>query len=85
MLSGSVALGAFTLPRATRGFDFIVQIKEEDADVFAGYFTTGYYCNKDSIKDAVRQEGMFNIIDHISGFKAYFVCLRKNAFRKNEF
>lgn len=85
MLSGSVALGAYTLPRATRDFDFVVQIKKEDADIFANQFAIGYYCNKDSIKDAIAHEGMFNIIDHASGFKADFVVLKENEFRKNEF
>jgi len=85
MLSGSIALGAYTLPRATRDFDFIVQIKKTDADIFANRFNAGYYCNKDSITDAVQHEGMFNIIDHASGFKADFVVLKDSAYRKNEF
>jgi len=82
MLSGSIALGAYTLPRATRDFDFIVQIKKTDADIFANRFNAGYYCNKDSITDAVQHEGMFNIIDHASGFKADFVVLKDSTYRK---
>ena len=85
MLSGSVALGAYALPRATRDFDFIVNIKEENADSFSEYFGAGYYCDEDSIKDAIRQKGIFNIIDHASGFKADFVILKDNVFRRNEF
>jgi len=85
MLSGSVALGAYTLPRATRDFDFIVNIKEENTGVFGEYFKAGYYCDEDSIKEAIRRKGMFNIIDHASGFKADFVVLKDNNFRRNEF
>ena len=85
MLSGSVALGAYTLPRATRDFDFIINIKEENAASFSEQFKVGYYCDEDSINDAIRQKGMFNIIDYASGFKADFVVLKDNAFRRNEF
>ena len=85
MLSGSVALGAYTVPRATRDFDFIVRIKQEDADIFIKTFNEGYYCDRDAIKDAIKHSGMFNIIDHASGFKADFVILKNNVFRKIEF
>jgi len=85
MLSGSVALGAYTLPRATRDFDFIVNIKQENISSFTGFFNMGYYCDEDSIKDAINKKGMFNIIDHASGFKADFVVLKNNLFRRNEF
>jgi hypothetical protein len=85
MLSGSVALGAYTLPRATRDFDFIINIKEKDTGLFSEYFKTGYYYNEDSVKDAIRQNGMFNIIDHASGFKADFVILKDTVFRRKEF
>jgi hypothetical protein len=85
MLSGSVALGAYTVPRATRDFDFIVRIKQEDADIFIKNFNEGYYCDKDAIKAAAKHAGMFNIIDHASGFKADFVILKNNDFRKIEF
>ena len=85
MLSGSVALGAYALPRATGDFDFIVEIRKEDAEVFARQFSTGYYCDHDAIIYAAQHKSMFNIIDHSSGFKADFVVLKDNDFRKEEF
>lgn len=59
MLSGSIALGAYTLPRATRNFDFIVEIQKKDAEVFAKHFDTGYYCDADSIVYAAENKSMF--------------------------
>lgn len=85
MLSGSVAMGAYALPRATRDFDFIVEIKKEDAEVFIQFFNSGFYCDKDAIVDAVKYKSMFNIIDHASGFKADFIVLKKGIFQKTEF
>ena len=69
MLSGSVALGAYTLPRATRYFDFIVNIKEVDAASFSRYFKIGYYCDEDSIKDAIRQKGMFILLTMLQALR----------------
>ncbi len=85
MLSGSVAMSIYVEPRATRDIDFIVNIQEKDILVMVDYFSKGYYCEIDSIKDAVARNGMFNIIDHASGFKADFIILKETEYRQTEF
>jgi hypothetical protein len=85
MLSGSVALSAYTLPRATRDFDFIIRIKIEDVKFFLDNFKEGYYCDKEAIEDAIKNQSMFNIIDYASGFKADFIILKNENFRQIEF
>src|SRR5688572_17487846 len=85
MLSGSVAMSMYVLPRATRDFDFIVHLDLNNIDSFVEHFKDGYYCDKDSIADAVKRRSMFNIIDHQSGFKADFVVLKNEPFRQEEF
>lgn len=85
MLSGSVAMGVYILPRATRDFDFIIHLKPNDIDAFVERFNEGYYCDIDAIKDAVKRKSIFNIIDHHSGYKADFVILKNEAFRQEEF
>jgi hypothetical protein len=85
MLSVSVALSAYTLPRATRDFDFIIRIKNEDAKFSPDNFKEGYYCDKEAIEDAIKNHSMFNIIDYASGFKADFIVLKNENFRQTEF
>lgn len=85
MLSRSVALSLHTVPRATRDFDFVVLMKDEDIDLFMKNFQSGYYCDRDSIICAMQNFSMFNIIDHASGFKADFVVLKNQPFRQTEF
>jgi hypothetical protein len=85
MLSGSVAMSIYIVPRATRDFDFIIHLEEKDIDQFIQHFQDGYYCDKDSIQDAVKRRSLFNIIDHASGFKADFVVLKNEPFRREEF
>lgn len=85
MLSGSVAMSIYIVPRATRDFDFIIHLGPGEIDRFVQHFREGYYCDKDAILDAVKNRSMFNIIDHVSGFKADFVVLKDEAFRHEEF
>jgi len=85
MLSGSVAMSIYVVPRATKDMDFIVHLQVQHIDKITEYFKKGYYCDESSIREAVKTKGMFNIIDHTSGFKADFVVLKNNAFRQAEF
>jgi hypothetical protein len=85
MLSGSVAMSLYIVPRATQDFDFIVYLRPQDIERFVENFKEGYYCDKDDIEDAVQKRRMFNIIDHATGFKADFVVLKSDPFRQNEF
>jgi hypothetical protein len=85
MLSGSVAMSLYIVPRATRDFDFIVHLLPKDIDAFIEKFQDGYYCDGDAVKEAVGRHSLFNIIDHASGFKADFVLLKDNPFRQAEF
>jgi hypothetical protein len=85
MLSGSVAMGVYIVPRATRDFDFVIYLQPKDIENFVSNFQDGYYCNADSVKDAVRRHSLFNIIDHSSGYKADFVILKNEVYRQLEF
>lgn len=85
MLSGSVAMSIYVLPRATRDFDFVVNLMEKDIEFLIGHFKEGYYCEEDAVKEAVQRKSMFNIIDYNSGYKADFVVLKDDAFRITEF
>jgi hypothetical protein len=85
MLSGSVAMSLYTLPRFTRDFDFIVNLNSKDVEALIKVFSEGYYCDEDAVRVAIRNKGMFNIIDHKSGYKADFVILKNEPYRQTEF
>lgn len=85
MLSGSVAMSIYVLPRATRDFDFVVNLQGNDIPLLIEHFRKGYYCDEDTVREAVQRRSMFNIIDYNSGYKADFVVLKNEAFRMAEF
>ena len=85
MLSGSMAMSIYTLPRATRDFDFVVHLQKKDMDTLVEFFKHGYYCDVDAVNDAIKRHSMFNIIDYASGYKADFIILKNEPFRQTEF
>jgi hypothetical protein len=86
MLSGSIAMGLFTIPRMTRDIDFIIHLEAKNLDFFVNSFKDGFYCDREVVKDAIKGPvKMFNIIDHATGYKADFVILRDDPFRQEEF
>lgn len=85
MLSGSVAMSIYTIPRSTRDIDFVIHLQAKDVEKLVSYFKEGYYCDEDSVTEAVQRRSMFNIIDHATGFKADFIILKTQPFRQKEF
>ena len=85
MLSGSVAMSIYTLPRFTRDFDFIVHLQLKDVKTLVSYFKEGYYCHEDAVKEAIINKSMFNIIDFESNYKADFIILKNELYRLTEF
>jgi len=53
MLSGSIALGIYTVPRMTRDIDFVIHLEAKNLDLFVDSFKKGFYCDWDGIKDAM--------------------------------
>jgi hypothetical protein len=85
MLSGSIAMGLYVVPRATKDIDFVVHLQPQDIDGIVDYFDGAYYCSKEAVTDAVNRQSLFNIIDHRSGYKADFVILKNTEYRLTEF
>jgi hypothetical protein len=85
MLSGSVALSLYAEPRMTRDVDFVIDIEEAQVDEFIELFKADCYIDRDSVLQAVRARGMFNIIHEAWIIKADFVVRKDQPYRKTEF
>jgi hypothetical protein len=85
MLTGSIAMGFYVIPRATKDIDFVVHLQPHDIAGFVNHFEGAYYCSEDAVKDAVNRRSMFNVIDHKSGAKANFAILSNDILHKTEF
>lgn len=85
MLSGSLAMSVYTVPRMTRDIDIVIQLGIGDIDEFAELFNEGFYLHKEGIEQEIRSEGMFNVIDYKSGEKIDFIIRKNTEFHIHEF
>ncbi len=56
----------------TRDIDIVVELSLERIDEFTDLFPDSYF-NKEIIRNEIKRKGIFNIIDHKTGFKLDFI------------
>lgn len=86
MLSGSLAFNIYAIPRMTRDIDIVVALEDTNLERFLSCFPNdAYYVSHNAAREAINQQGMFNIIDYQSGFKLDVIVLKPTAYRQMEF
>jgi predicted nucleotidyltransferase len=83
MISGSVAMMYYSIPRMTRDIDIVIKI--EDIEGFYNTFKDEYYIDIRTIQDAVKNRSMFNIIHLKEAMKIDFIIRKDTEYRKIEF
>lgn len=85
MLSGSLALNIYTIPRMSYDIDIVIELHEKNQNDFLEIFGNDFYINPDTVKEETKRHGMFNAIDFETGFKIDFIIRKETDFRKCEF
>ena len=85
MLTGSMAMAVYSIPRMTRDIDLVVEITPTDVNKIYSLFSEDCYIDQDSIIQAVHEHGIFNIIHNEWVIKADFVIRGNEEFRREEF
>ncbi|WP_051285269.1 DUF6036 family nucleotidyltransferase [Aequorivita capsosiphonis] len=85
MISGSLALLAYTIPRMTRDIDIVINIQNKDVENFLGLFADNFYIEPATVREEVSRRGMFNIIDFKSGYNIDFIVRKNSEFNLHEF
>ena len=85
MVTGSVALQTYAVPRMTRDIDVVVEIKENDVGKLLELFEKDYYIDAESIKEAVREKSMFNVIHNTHLVKVDLIVRKESEYREVEF
>lgn len=85
MVSGSMAMLAYTVARTTRDIDIVIELSEESLNSFYEIFKDQFYLHKPSVEEELHRKGLFNAIDNRSGLKIDFVVRKNSPFRKTEF
>jgi hypothetical protein len=85
MLSGSIALNNYSVPRMTVDIDIVIELYEKNLQDFLSIFDDKYYLNKETAMIETKKHGMFNVIDYETGFKIDFIVRKDNEFRQHQF
>lgn len=85
MLSGSLALNAYSVPRMSLDIDIVIELQEEQLNDFFEIFNVEFYINENTVKEETKHHGMFNVIDHKTGFKVDFIIKKETEYRNYEF
>ena len=85
MLTGSMALVHYAMPRTTTDIDVVIELSIADTDNFIKEFERDFYVPQNRVKDAVHRNFMFNILNHETVIKIDCVMLKKDEFNQNAF
>jgi hypothetical protein len=85
MLTGSLAMMFYAVPRMMRNIDFVVECRAEDVPRLLDVFQPECYVSEEAVREAVARPGMFNIIHTEWAIKADLVVRRQSEYRELEF
>jgi hypothetical protein len=85
MVTGSIAANFYTVPRMTRDIDIVVELSERNLGQFIPLFESDYYLDPETVRGAVENKGMFNLIHDEYVIKIDFVVRKETPYRRREF
>lgn len=85
MVTGSFAMSAYGEIRSTRDIDVVVQLHENQAQSLVKKFEGDYYISETSVRRAVVQRSMFNIIRQPFGEKIDCIVQKDTEFARTSF
>ncbi len=86
MVTGSFAAAAHGVPRATQDIDMVIAPTPDQLQALIRSFPAAeYYVSESAAQDAIRQEGLFNLVDLALGWKVDFIIRKSRPFSRQEF
>ena len=82
MVTGSMALNYYALPRMTRDIDLVVELSPRDAERIVDLFREDFYVDGEAVRRAIERREAFNAIEMTRVVKADFVVRRESAYRR---
>lgn len=85
MLTGSLAMNFYAIPRMTRDIDIVVELSAANIDRVVELFSPDYYISRAAVVEAVGGRRMFNVIHQPSVIKVDFIVRKESPYRELEF
>lgn len=84
MVTGSMAVNFYAVPRMTRDIDLVVELAPPDAERFVGLFRPDFYVDEETVQRASAERGMFNLIHTRFVIKVDMVVRKDTEYRRME-
>lgn len=85
MVTGSMAVNYYAVPRMTRDIDIVAELFAQDTDRLCDIFQDDFYIDREAVQQALAERGVFNIIHRASVIKVDFVIRKDSDYRREEF
>ena len=85
MVTGSMAVNYYAVPRMTRDIDVVVELLPGDIDRICNIFQHDFYVDREAVQRSIEERGMFNIIHNAFVIKIDFVVRKDSDYRREEF
>jgi hypothetical protein len=85
MVTGSIAMNYYAVPRMTRDIDLVVELAAIDVDRVCALFEQDFYVDRDAARAAIAQRGVFNLIHEAHVVKVDFIVRKDTEYRRAEF
>ena len=85
MVTGSIATNFYAVPRMTRDIDIVVDLGQKDLGRFIPLFEADFYLDPQTVREAVRDRRMFNVIHNEYVIKIDFIVRKDSPYRREEF
>ena len=85
MITGSIAVNFYAVPRMTRDIDIVIEIRKGDIVKITSLFRENFYIDRESVWEAVEKQGMFNILHNEHVIKIDFIVRKETPYRELEF
>ena len=85
MVTGSMALNYYALPRMTRDIDLMVELSAQDAQRIVDLFREDFHVDGEAVSQAIERREAFNVIEMTRVVKADFVVRKESVYRRTEF
>ena len=85
MVTGSMALNYYAVPRMTRDIDMVVELSGRDVDRLCDLFRGEFYLEAEAVRASVEGRGMFNMIHRAFVIKVDLIVRKDTDYRREEF
>ncbi|MBK6506863.1 MAG: hypothetical protein IPG02_14640 [Ignavibacteria bacterium] len=85
MLTGSMAMGFYSIPRMTRDSDIVIVLSDKDIRKFVRLFEEDFYVDEYMVRESWNSKLMFNIFDKKSLFKIDFIIMQNETYEVLKF